>query len=253
MTPRPKQHLIDAGKRWPHAWRLVDEMRADRGKGLPDWPEWCFLPLAGAYAIVSGGRELSIQEVGNVSTLGALAAWRPTQGIYRFDLDVFDYVWGTPVEGELPIDILYRLPEWCVYVETPGKWFFETALHGYFAHLEYDINHSSTELRFLLDTDSRLTPLSLHLVSGGIEASLQAFIDRARVEGIVAGLGDVLGDTPSDYVQQLTDTVTPLVSLALYLCSQTSTELQPERPMPKRTKRGERIFPPDQPTIRRVR
>jgi len=27
--------------------------REDRD--LPDWPEWCYCPLAGAYAVVSGG------------------------------------------------------------------------------------------------------------------------------------------------------------------------------------------------------
>lgn len=256
MTPRPKQHLIDAGKRWPHAWRLVDEMRAERGKGLPDWPEWCFLPLAGAYAIVSGGRQLSIQEVGNVSILGALAAWRPTQGIYRFDPDVFAAVWDTPIEGDLPIDVLYRLPEWCVYIETPGKRYFGSDLHGYFAHLEYDVNHGNAELRFLLDTEQHLTPLSLHLVPGGLNASLQAFLDRARVEGIIAGFGDVMANAPSDAIQQLADTVAPLVSLVLYLCSQAAEyrdargmDRQPTRPTPQKTKRGERLFPPDQPTV----
>src|SRR5690606_17927303 len=138
--PRPKRHLIAMGERYPDAWRLVDDMRADRGKGLPDWPDWCFLPFAGAYAIVSGGRTLSPLEAGDVARLGALAAWRVTQGIYRFDPDLYRALLGTPVEGDLPVDIILRLPEWCVYIETPGYIFGADPLHGFFAHLESDAN-----------------------------------------------------------------------------------------------------------------
>lgn len=39
-APRPKQHLIDAAKRYPGAWRQVDDFRAGKGKDLPDWPPW---------------------------------------------------------------------------------------------------------------------------------------------------------------------------------------------------------------------
>lgn len=79
------------------------------------------MPLSGAYTIVSGGgtNRLSPKDAAQVSILGALAAWRMTQSIYRFDPNVFAAVWETPIEGDLPVDMLYRLPEWCVYVETP--------------------------------------------------------------------------------------------------------------------------------------
>ena len=48
--------------------------------------------------------------------VGALAAWRATQGIERFDPTIFEAVWDTPLTGELPTELLYRLPEWCCYV-----------------------------------------------------------------------------------------------------------------------------------------
>src|SRR5690625_3551837 len=158
-------------------------------------------------------RHLVILEVGNVTNLGALASMRVTQGIYRYHPDVFEAVWDTPVKGELPIDILHRLPEWCVYIETPGKRALGAELHGFFAHLEYDTNHGNTELRLLLDTEGSLTPIALHLVPGGIQASLQAFVDRARAEGVVAGMGDVMEGAPSDFAQQLAEKAAPLVSL----------------------------------------
>lgn len=255
-TPRPVQHLIAAGKQWPNAWQLIDRMRADRGKDpLPDWPEWCFLPMAGAYAVVSGGMELSLEEAGGISRLAALAAWRPTQGIYRFHPDVFGAVWDTPIDGELPIEVLYRLPEWCVYVETPGKTYLGDPLHGFFAHLEYDINHHTSELRLLLDTDRALIPTPLHLVPGGLEQSVQRFIDRAAAELLSRGHMPPEGTADDRVIRDIADSIAPCVSLVLYLCS-AAAELRtakgpdaPTRPSPTKTKRGPRLFPPQDATV----
>ena len=106
------------------AWRQADQFRSDRGKsGLPAWPSSCYLPMAAWYAIVSGGKgPLPLDRIGDVGRLAALRSWRVTQGVYRFDQDLYEAVRSTPLEGDLPAAILYRLPEWCVYVEPPGYW-----------------------------------------------------------------------------------------------------------------------------------
>jgi hypothetical protein len=87
---RARRHLETIGKRYPGAWRWFDDLRADR-QALGGWPEPVFCPLAGAYAIVSGGGSHRVPpaQIPEVARLGALAAWRPTQGIYRFDPDLF--------------------------------------------------------------------------------------------------------------------------------------------------------------------
>jgi hypothetical protein len=88
--PRPRQHLAAAGKRHPGAWRKYDSFRQDLGRdGFPGWPEWCYCPLAGAYAIVSGGGDarISPQEIAG-GTIGIrkragrtrAAARAPTSG-----------------------------------------------------------------------------------------------------------------------------------------------------------------------------
>jgi len=110
---RPQMHLIAAGRLYPKAYRQADQFRADRGKGtLPAWPSWCYLPMAAWYAIVSEGKgPLGFDRIGDVGRLAALGSWRVTQGIYRFDQDLYEAVRDTPLEGNLPAAILYRLPE----------------------------------------------------------------------------------------------------------------------------------------------
>lgn len=62
----------------------------------------------------------------------------PTQGVYRFDKTLYEAVCTTPVSGEIPTELLYRLPESAVYFETPEmKWNGET-VYGVFATVSDD-------------------------------------------------------------------------------------------------------------------
>lgn len=247
---RPREHLVAAGKLYPGAWKYADECRADRGKGLPDWPDWCYLPLAASYSVVSGGgpSRVPFNLLADVGRLGALMAWRVTQGIYRFSPSLYERLIETPVSGDIPHEILYRLPEWCVYVETPGLNYHGTRLHGAFVHLEFDVNHQRPELRLLLDSDVALQPLPLHLGPWSLEESVARMIDVAKVEGLSNGVG-IWSSGATNAARSFLD---PILSLVLYLCAENAEigdgQKLPRRPTPIRTKSGFRIFPPDQPT-----
>lgn len=71
---RPGNILHSFSRLYPEAWKQVDEFRAKRNE-LGGWADWCFLPLAGTYAIVSKGKTIQSQGlVQHVGILGALAA-----------------------------------------------------------------------------------------------------------------------------------------------------------------------------------
>ena len=200
---RPQMHLIAAGHLYPKAWRQADQFRADRGKsGLPPWPSWCYLPMAAWYAIVSEGKgPLPLDRIGDVGRLAALGSWRVTQGVYRFDQDLYEAVRGTPLEGDLPAAILYRLPEWCVYVETPGMQ--DGRLHGFFAHLEWDAKTGRHELRLLLDQEDLLIPLPIHIGAWPLEEAMRRVGAEAAAQS---------GRTPPP-MEELTPEIAPILSL----------------------------------------
>lgn len=257
-TCRPRDAVEQLSRDYPGAWSALDQFRADKGRsGLPDWPDWCYLPMAASYAVVSGGGPLRVSpgRAGDVARVAALSAWRMTQGIYRFDPAVFDAVRDTPVVGDIPADVLYRLPEWCVYIETPGMQAFGGALHGCWVHLESDANDGRAELRLLLDSDAGLHPIPLHLGRWPLAESL----GRMQAEAVRHGFGRVLsaqvpgGVLPPDAAAEaMRPVVEPIVSLVLYLCSQAGEigdgVRRPGNPEPKRTKRGWRMFQADRPT-----
>lgn len=251
---RALTHLHDYATRYPGAWRAFEAMRAARGAELPDWPDWCYLPLSGAYAVVSdGGDAPPLARMADVAALGALGAWRMTKGIYRYDPDIQGALWGTPVTGELPGELLLRLPEWCVYIELAGREVLGERVHGFFAHLESDANDGRRELRLLLDTDAGLWPLPVHL-GGTLEAGLAAVWSEAAVQAarhaargfdLPARLIGDAADRAAGLERDLPGAIAPLVSLVLYLCSE-RPDIRgagvPGNPAPKRVKGGERVF-----------
>jgi len=247
---RPKKYLAMIGKKYPDVWRLFDQFRADRGKKLPDWPNWCFCPLAAAYAIVSGGgnNQCTPDNVGDVSVLGGLAAWRLSQGIYRFDPVLYEYLIKTPIAGDIPVDVLLRLPEWCVYIETPGLSYVNTPMLGAFVFLEYDTNADRKELRLLLDLDidgeSELVGMPLHCEQGTISDAFMAMVEESKRHGLKGENSRMVEQA----IPGIIDSLSAVVSLVLYLCSQTADYVdgkKPARPRFKKTKKGLRYFPPD--------
>jgi hypothetical protein len=120
---QPLYHLNALSKQYPQAWKMVEGFRALRGKGLPAWPDWCFLPLAAWNKInkTCPGANLKSPKLGSdLRKLAAMGTWRYTQGIYQFDQDLLTALINTELTGELPCEVLLRLPEWSVYIDlTP--------------------------------------------------------------------------------------------------------------------------------------
>lgn len=230
-------HWLHAyGRRYPQAWELYALFLNDPPM---EWPSWCWCPLAGAYAVISqgSGRMLTLDESGDIGPLGALAAWRGTQGIYRFDLTLLHALTETPLSGDLPTETLTHLPEWCVYVETavPGA-----DLAGFWAYLEHDAQDGHRELRLVLDFQSmpRLGQLVIHL-GGSLSQGIADAVRVARINALREGHGEMapsLGDGGADEAAEL---YAGLVSLVLYLCSD-EAEISARGPLPPKVVQGKK-------------
>lgn len=169
---------------------------------------------------------------GDVGRLGALAAWKMTQGIYRFAPSLYRALIDTPVTGDIPHNMLYRLPEWCEYLETPDMAWGNGALHGFFAHLEHDPNNGRAELRLLLNADEALQPVPLHLGAWSLAESVARAVDVANIH--LLGLG--LPRAGVEERVELRSWAEPLMSLLLYLCAENAEigdgERRPMMPQP---------------------
>lgn len=131
----PKAMLDEFSAQHPGIWKDVDKMRNHiaRNRAVPSW---CFMPEDGWITLVfsllaDGDMEGFLSRIATdtnaiarcermASEAAFFGAWRTTQGVYRFDPTLYGELVATPVTGPIPTDILKRLPEWAVYVETPG-------------------------------------------------------------------------------------------------------------------------------------
>lgn len=219
---RPKALLKEIGRVYPQIWQQVKTFRASKGKDLPDWPDWCYLPIAAGYAIVSQGMNISAPHLLNVpfspAVVTAAATWRVSQGVYRYDADLYNSLVVQPMDGNVPCEALKRLPEWCVYIETlPGLTFCGKPIEGLWAHLESDANDGRMELRFVFfASNGNLPQLSIHLGDWTIEEGL------ARMQAISEKEAEKIGvnlNFPNLYSVMVPEIV-PYLQLVLYLCAE---------------------------------
>jgi len=257
MTPNEWLAKVTSGM--PGAvWRKLDEMRAEKGQKLPAWPDWCFLPFHGWYALtgmITGRDRLTIEDTALMQALAVAGTWRVTQDVVRFDETLYGALAETPVTGNLPSSTLTRLPAWCVYVETPGMEAQGVSIAGVWAMLDHDSNTDADELRlFLFDGESAgLVPLVLQLGDWTIEEAIERPVNM-----------DVLRDLVNpDQAQQAISVAkqiacTPqIVSLLLYLCTYgfprsgtVPADGGARYPKAKKTRQGWRLFPAQKPTLR---
>lgn len=253
--PRPVHILHAIGRGYPEAWSQIDDIRRGREE-LGGWPEWCYCPMAGAHAVVHavharGADPWALDArpdlMADVQAVAALSAWRVSQGIYRFDPALAAAIKPTPITT-IPVEVLYRLPEWCVYIEEAHE-----QGCGFFAHLEYDANDGRAELRLLLDLpDNRLMGMALHLSQPTLDLAIEAFLAESRRQMIRMGNTHTAATMPTDLPGELAESIAPLLNLVLYICSANAEwpgAERPERPRPTRTKRGWKLFPPDKPRV----
>jgi hypothetical protein len=205
---------------------------------------------------------LSVINAGNT-----WATWRLTQGVYRFDETLYPHLLNTQGIGEIPVDILCRLPEWCVYLETPGFGIPRldgTTIPMYGAWARIDLEEKNQmALAITQDIDrpdcgdsviapeERLLSIprtqKLPLVSGtSVEDSLSAMLGQWPKPGL-----EQFANVPrEEVIRKASEWIKPIVNLLLYLCAGADyTGPAPQNPQPKKTKRGPRLFPPNKPTV----
>lgn len=258
----PMQYLKELTESYPAMSSWVRTCLQHRGKDrAPDWPDWCFMPTAAWAALIqmrysdSDPVDMKWAVSQGMGVLSAVCIWRYSQGIYRYDTDLLAALADSELSGELPSELFRRLPEWCVYIETPGLTWLDAELHGFWAHVEWDIHNHREELRLVMNTEDGLFTQALHLGKWSIEEALQRTLDSALGNAQNGNLGSFFN---MDFLAQFSplEELKPLISILLYLCSDEpdfdplrAPQLRPSRPVLKNGKRGQYIFTPDKPKV----
>lgn len=240
--------LSDAPKFYPGVWQATD---AFREKFKEEWDPRVFMPFDAwmqLFCIKAKVSAPSFEEARDLQVLQSVAAWRPGQDVVRFDADLYAAIADTPLEGNLPSEVLLRLPAWAVYVEAPDMQIEGKFYTGFLVYLEQKMEEKKFELRFMfIATEGYKGPYIVSLGEWTLKKALESLM--AEVDLTASELGMASPSYPG-YAAGIQGAI----NLVLYLCSygfsgRERTESGPIYPAPKKVKSGWRIFPPDSPKI----
>lgn len=252
----PMRHLKDVMNTYPTMSSWARFCIENKGlKDMPDWPSWCFLPSSLWAALV--WRQNSSPESSDFDFfeeggfLSVISAWRYSKGIYRLDASLLSALTETDIAEELPSELFQRMPEWSIYVESPGLPWAGTPINGFWASLDWDYTSNNQYLWFVLNSDRGLLPFCIEVGVKSIEELMRKAM-ALMYEKIKSSHYNVTEESVRQNFQELRS----LISIVLYLCS-SEPDIDPML-MPKMAcreslfregKKGSYLFTPEKPRV----
>lgn len=249
-----REGMNDIARMLKPNWPSVQKLRQNRGRcGIPNWPEPCFLPRLLWAGILPANLPYAPFEMHIlVRSLAAVGAWRFTQGVYCFDPTAYEAICATPPKGPLGAKNVEGPPDYCSYLVTPGLMIGAFPVRGAYVYLDFDFKRNCLGLCMTFDLDGQYLVFDIALNSGTLEEALNIAMAR-EIETTSPGAAAALMASGPNTAKDLCRAVETVVSLYLYLCAQNADfgdgSERPAKPQPTRTKRGYRLFPPNNPKI----
>ena len=223
----PDRWIRELNRRYPCLWADLRKGYADPGKllhlkrsgleQLSTVPDWCIMPTLFPFlAMVERyGEHFYLSHMDELMTMGSTYIWRCSKGVYRFAPELYDALIHQPLTGDLPQECLFRLPEWAVYVETPGLSYERIPMEGFIAHLDYNLFSRDVDLQFAIFRKGIVEPKMIALPFG--EGTLLDAMDRVdQVDMMFAGrLSNIRYVGSRDEYRQM---FSAMLQLLLYLC-----------------------------------
>lgn len=248
LSPFPPDKWIrTVNRKYPNLWTDLRKQYADpsnlfRKKDavkefISGTPDWCIMPTLFPFLVLTDrfGELFYMSHMDEMMTLGSMYIWRCSKGVYRFAPEIYEALIHQPLTGDLPMECLYHLPEWAVYIETPGLSYERHPMYGFIAHLDYNLFSRSVDLQFAMFLEGREMPktVALPFGEGGIKEAME------RVDKL-----DSLFGNPNVEVRYVGSrdeyraTFTSMLQLLFYLCSDEPDIPEIEHPQKRRTLSG---------------
>ena len=251
----PDRWIRTLNQRYPNLWMELRQGYDDPsaftskiGKDmLASVPDWCIMPtmFPCLHMSVKNGEVFYMTHMDEVMTIASTYIWRCSKGIYRFAPEIYSALITQPLTGDLPMALLHRLPEWAVYIETPGLTYERKPMLGFIAHLDFNLFSFDTDLQFAMFLEGRDMPKTVALPFGG--GSITDAMDR--VDQVDSFFGNP--NVRVRYVgsrDEYRKTFTAMLQLLLYLCSEEPDIPTIQHPSTRRTFSGS-IRAPREPQV----
>lgn len=215
------------------------------------WATWCYLP----------GTVLAAELVGQSNAIGSaraqlertsmalstVTAWWPGRIAARFDPEVLAELVGSPLSGDLPVELLERLPTWGLYLDCP-HW---GAGRGVLASLDPETitapdgevlgTASGRELWLVFRLPDMQPSWALSSVWIGEGSLPEALAVQARSGGEAPDHVEARSAVEAAYGAPYAEIVSGILSMLLYLCSTDPDLARIRLPLPHRRAKGQSV------------
>ena len=242
----PDVWIRQLNRTYPNLWTDLRKVYAEPEKILnsksggvsliKNVPDWCIMPTLFPFLLITNryGEPYYLTHMDEMMTIGSMYVWRASKGIYRFAPEIYEALISQPLTGNLPTDCLYHLPEWAVYIETPGLSYERHPMKGFIAHLDYNLFSRNVDLQFAMFLEGCDQPKMVALPFG--EGSLLDAMNRVdQVDDLFMGKRDNRYIGSRDEYRQ---TFSSMLQLLLYLCSDEPDMPEIEHPQKRRRLSG---------------
>ncbi len=253
----PDRWIMQMNRKYPNLWTDLRKAYADLEKVIRSGaegmlmlqavPDWCIMPTMFPFLLLTHryGESYYLTHMDEMMTLASACIWRCSKGVYRFAPEIFSALTAQPLTGDLPTDVLYRLPEWAVYIETPGLTYERHQMEGFIAHLDYNLFSRSVDLQFAMFLQGREMPKMVALPLGS--GSLADAMDRVdQTDDMFMGHTEQRRYVGSR--DEYRRTFSAMLQLMLYLCSEEPDLPEIEHPQKWQTLCGS-VRPPQEPRV----
>ena len=258
LSPYPPDRWIrQVNRKYPNLWadlrktytqpEKIIRSGAEGMLMLKAVPDWCIMPTLFPFLLLTHryGESYYLSHMDEMMTLASTYIWRCSKGIYRFAPEIYAALSGQPLTGNVPTELLYRLPEWAVYIETPGMSYERHQMSGFIAHLDYNLFSRGVDLQFAIFLQGREQPKMVALPLGG--GSLADAMDRVdQTDDMFMGHTEQTRYVGSR--DEYKHTFSSMLQLILYLCSEEPDMPEIEHPQKRRRLSGS-VRPPEEPRV----
>ena len=238
----------------PLDWEYAEVAHAWRGKELALWPSFCYLPYDMSHMFFEQVYEVASDHMVAFGDMHAkyssFAAWRMTKGIYELHPGVGALLHREDANNKLGDDFPV-LPEWCIYLSTPHRSWFNSKLYGVWVQFQWTQHAKERELHFLFDTEIGQIPMILPIGDWTVEEALARITTREN-------LGDhPIGDVElQNFIKSAAQQLRPIVEMVRFLCrnkgdisNKNGKPGSPVSAQQNRAKPGSKLYAKDEPTF----
>jgi len=243
---RFKKYSKDLTEIYPRVFDIADICRRNKSK-IANWKGCTYVPidflLQGMLAVYGQTFDDTVTML-LTNLVATFAGWRLTKGVYKFHPDLFDELW-TPVKGMIPVDVLYTIPEYVLYIAFPRPLlYYNRDVYGAWVWVDHVIDNSSQftipSIAMIIDYSDIPRSARFTLADMQIYERMSPYFDKENKERD----------------QELADFQNRIVNLLLYIISENADikdaeekKYRPKRPIPLKTRKGERFFASNKYTV----